>query len=128
MESNTTAEAFAEQLAQGDVDPFEALWGAAQAGCCARWLNDASSRQRAQRCQPTGPGADKSAPTGNVASLFSDDYTYLRDALTWLRKASPREYNPVQSDDAKRTLSFQPSSDLAPLAQARAGQRDVADR
>jgi superfamily II DNA/RNA helicase len=32
MESNTTAEAFAAQLAQDDVDPFEALWGAAQAG------------------------------------------------------------------------------------------------
>jgi hypothetical protein len=32
MRVNTTAEAFAAQLAKGDVDPFEALWGAAQAG------------------------------------------------------------------------------------------------
>jgi superfamily II DNA/RNA helicase len=46
MESNTTAEAFAAQLAQGDVDPFEALWGAAQAGAAPR-ANEAA-RCRAQ--------------------------------------------------------------------------------
>ena len=109
MESNTSAEAFAAQLAQGDVDPFEALWSAAQA----------DAAPTAQDARPANvqaaPSAPTSAPTGTVTSLFGDDYTYVRDALTWLRKASPREYNPVQSDDAKRTLSFQPSSDLAPL-------------
>ncbi|MBU1357666.1 MAG: DEAD/DEAH box helicase [Gammaproteobacteria bacterium] len=109
IESNTTADAFAAQLAQGDVDPFEALWGAAQADA-APMVQDASPAT--VRAAPPAP---TSAPTGSVPSLFGDDYAYLRDALTWLRSSSPREYNPVQSDDAKRTLSFQPSSDLAPL-------------
>ena len=109
MESNTTAEAFAAQLANGDVDPFEALWGAAQAGAAQSVKDAAPFGVQAAPLAPT------SAPTGSAPSLFGDDYIYLRDALTWLRQASPREYNPVQSDDAKRTLSFQPSSDLAPL-------------
>lgn len=109
MESNNTAEVFAAQLAQGDVDPFEALWNASQSDTAPE-LKVAAPDSAAHT-----PAAPTSAPTGAVASLFGDDYTYLRDALTWLRKASPREYNPVQSDDAKRTLSFQPSSDLAPL-------------
>ena len=109
MESNTTAEAFAAQLANGDVDPFEALWGAAQAGVAQ------SVKDTAPFVVQAAPPAPTSAPTGSAPSLFGDDYIYLRDALTWLRQASPREYNPVQSDDAKRTLSFQPSSDLAPL-------------
>lgn len=113
MESNTTAEAFAAQLAQGDVDPFEALWGAAQAGTALE-ANEAVAAGARHTPSPLTP-APTSAPTGTVTSLFGDDYAYVRDALTWLRKASPREYNPVQSDDAKRTLSFQPSSDLAPL-------------
>ncbi|KQW61512.1 DEAD/DEAH box helicase [Variovorax sp. Root411] len=109
MESNTTADTFAAQLAQGDVDPFEALWCAAQADA-APMVQDA--RPASVRAIPPAP---TSAPTESVPSLFRDDYTYLRDALTWLRSASPREHNPVKSDDAKRTLSFQPSSDLAPL-------------
>lgn len=109
MESNTTAEAFAAQLAQGDVDPFEALWSAAQADTPL-----AAQDARPAHAQAAAP-APTSAPTGTVASLFGDDYTYVRDALTWLRKASPREYNPVQHNDAKRTLSFQPSADLVPL-------------
>jgi hypothetical protein len=113
MESNTTAEAFAAQLAQGDVDPFEALWGAAQAGAAPE-ANEAVPAAAHSTARPLA-AAPTTAPTGTVTSLFGDDYTYVRDALTWLRKASPREYNPVQSDDAKRTLSFQPSSDLAPL-------------
>lgn len=109
MESNTTAEAFAAQLAQGDVDPFEALWSAAQADTPL-----AAQDARPAHAQAAAP-APTAAPTGTVASLFGDDYTYVRDALTWLRKASPREYNPVQHNDAKRTLSFQPSADLVPL-------------
>lgn len=109
MEGNTTADAFAAQLATGDVDPFEALWSAAQADATVA-VRDAT---------PSGvqmvPLAATSAPTANALSLFGDDYVYLRDALNWLRKASPREHNPVQFDDAKRTLSFQPSRDLVPL-------------
>lgn len=109
MEGNTTAEAFAAQLANGDVDPFEALWGAAQADATLT-VQDATPLGI-----PLTPLAATSAPTASVPSLFGDDYLYVRDALNWLRKAAPREHNPVQFDDAKRTLSFQPSRDLTPL-------------
>ena len=54
------------------------------------------------------PPAAKSAPTASAPSLFGDDYLYVREALNSLRKASPREHNPVESDDAKRTLGARP--------------------
>lgn len=102
IESKTTAEAFEAQLAQGDVDPFEALWGAAQAG----------ATHAAKEASPPLFGTVTSAPTALLPTLFADDYRYLRDALKWLREQSPREHNPVLADDARRTLSFQPSRDL----------------
>ncbi|MEF8753219.1 MAG: DEAD/DEAH box helicase [Accumulibacter sp.] len=105
IESNTTAEAFAAQLATGDVDPFEALWGAAQAGG-ALAVNEPSV--------PVMQTATH-APTASLPSLFCDDYRYVRDALNWLRQQAPREHSPVQADDTRRTLSFQPSKDLALL-------------
>ena len=111
IESQTTAEAFAAQLAQGDVDPFEALWGAAQAG----------ATQPVQEPSPPLLAAAIEAPTDLLPTLFADDYRYMRDALGWLREQSPREHNPVQADDTRRTLSFQPSLDLQLLL-----QRDLA--
>jgi superfamily II DNA or RNA helicase len=105
IESNTTAEAFAAQLAKGDVDPFEALWSAAQAGG-ALAVNE-----------PSVPVVQTAthAPTAALPSLFGDDYRYMRDALNWLRQQAPREHGPLQADDTRRTLSFQPSKDLALL-------------
>ena len=105
IEGNTTAEAFAAQLAKGDVDPFEALWGAAQPGTALKVEEPSTHALQTAT----------SAPTSALSSLFGDDYRYVRDALNWLRQQSPREHSPVQADDAKRTLSFQPSRDLALL-------------
>ena len=113
MQGNTTAEAFAAQLAQGDVDPFEALWAAAQAGA-APAVHEAGTIAELATAGSLTP-APTTAPTGTLPSLFADDYRYVRDALTWLRHSAPRSHHPVQSDDATRTLSFQPSADLAPL-------------
>jgi len=107
IESKTTAEAFEAQLARGDVDPFEALWGAAQAG----------ATHVAKEASPQPFRTATSAPSALLPTLFADDYRYLRDALKWLREQSPREHNPVQADDARRTLSFQPSRDLQLLLQ-----------
>jgi len=109
MEANVTAEAFAAQLAKGDVDPFEALWQAAQSDAALSAQDATLAATRA------APPAATSAPTSSAPTLFVDDYTYVREALSWLRQSAPRDYNPVNSDDARRTLSFQPSKDLAVL-------------
>jgi superfamily II DNA or RNA helicase len=106
IESRATAEAFAAQLAVGDVDPFDALWGAANA-------TGAVADQTSVAKEVAHVATD--APTASLPTLFADDYAYVRDALNWLRQLSPRDYNPVQFDDAKRTLSFQPSLDLKRL-------------
>lgn len=100
IEGNTTAEAFAVLLANDDVDPFDALWD--------------SSADAGTLSLPTKTAA-LSAPTADLPSLFADSYRYLRDALRWLAKQSPREHTPVTTDDARRTLSFQPSLDLQQL-------------
>jgi hypothetical protein len=100
METNTTAEEFAAQLANGDVDPFEALWSAATA--------EAPD-------DPAATNSPDSAPTKETSTLFADDYRYMRDALNWLREQTPREIAPVKFDDSRRTLSFQPGADLALL-------------
>ncbi|NJD36345.1 MAG: DEAD/DEAH box helicase [Betaproteobacteria bacterium] len=106
IESNTTADDFAAQLAKGDVDPFEALWNAARAGGEALPANEAAA---------TVAHAATGAPTTGTPSLFSDDYRYLRDAFNWLRHLEPRDNGPVQANDASRTLGFQPGKDLALL-------------
>ena len=97
IEGNSTAEAFAALLANADIDPFDALWGGVDA---------------ALDTTPAEP-APVSAPTAQLTSLFSDSYRYARDALRLLCQQAPREHRPVQADDARRTLSFQPSRDLA---------------
>lgn len=110
MEANTTAQDFDVLLSQGEVDPFEALWGAAQAS--------ATGTAAALRVEDAGTPfhqANTSAPTASLPTLFDDDYRYVRDALRWLSQTAPREYSPVQYDDANRTLSFQPSRDLVPV-------------
>jgi hypothetical protein len=61
------------------------------------------------------------APAAELTSLFNDSYIYLRDALRWLAQESPDEHAAIKTDDASRTLSFQPSRDLA-----RVLQRDLA--
>lgn len=117
MQANTTAEAFAAQLAQGDVDPFEALWAAAQTSA-APTVHDATLSDVLGKPGITAPSyssAPTTAPTATLPSLFDDDYRYVRDALNWLRHEAPRSHHPVQSDDATRTLSFQPSADLTSL-------------
>ncbi len=103
IENNTTAEAFAAQLADGDVDPFEALWSAAA---------DAIADSGHAASLATAP---VTAPTASLPSLFADDYCYVRDALRRLRELAPRDHVAVQFDDAKRTLSLQPNADLARL-------------
>ena len=116
IECNTTAEAFAAQLANGDVDPFELLWNAAQTDSVSK-----TESVFAAKASPLSPvdslpvAAQDAVPTAQHPSLFADDYCYTRDALNWLRQLSPREQPSVQFDDAKRTLSFQPSADLARL-------------
>jgi hypothetical protein len=55
------------------------------------------------------------APTSSLPSIFIDDYRYVRDALNWLSQQAPSEQNPVQADDTRRTLCFQPNKDLALL-------------
>ncbi|WP_295577498.1 DEAD/DEAH box helicase [uncultured Lamprocystis sp.] len=103
IENNSTAEAFAAQLADGDVDPFEALWSAAA---------DAVADSAHATSLATAP---VTAPTARLPSLFADDYRYMRDALRRLRELAPRDHVAVQFDDAKRTLSLQPNADLARL-------------
>lgn len=98
IEGNTTADAFAALLANEDVDPFEALWGASGGG------------ETASPMPVSAPSLD--APTAELPSLFPDSYRYLRDALRWLSQLSPREHAKITADDARRTLSFQPSRDL----------------
>lgn len=97
IEGNSTAEEFAALLAGDDIDPFEALWGANTLGGVAT----------------APPAAEVTAPTVELSSLFNDSYIYLRDALRLLAQQSPREHSPITADDARRTLSFQPSRDLA---------------
>lgn len=106
IEGNATAEAFEALLAGDDVDPFEALWGSTtQAG-------DQDAQPAASDHADT---AVVSAPTRELSSLFDDSYRYMRDALRLLAQQSPREYQPVTADDTRKTLSFQPSRDLAQL-------------
>ena len=81
MEGNTTADAFAAQLANGDVDPFEALWSAAQADATVA-VQDATPVGH-----PHSTCRHVCADRQRALSLFGDDYLYLRDALNWLRKA-----------------------------------------
>ncbi len=102
IEGDTTTADFAAQLAQGDVDPFELLWGTPHD----------NARGNADSPATAVPPAPISAPTAELPSLFADDYRYLRDGLRWLRQSAPRDHQPVQADDARRTLSFQPSRDL----------------
>ncbi|MBK3433429.1 DEAD/DEAH box helicase family protein [Pseudomonas fluorescens] len=97
IEGNSTAEEFAALLAGDDIDPFEALWGASAQDSAAS----------------NTPAAELGAPTAELPSLFNDSYNYLRDALRWLAQQSPREHSPITADDSRRTLSFQPSRDLA---------------
>lgn len=104
IEGPGTAEAFAAQLAGGDVDPFELLFGAEQAEVDPANIEAAT---------PTPIGV----PTAELPSLFKDSYGYARDALRWLHQQAPREHPPVQADDQRRTLSFQPSRDLALVLQ-----------
>ncbi|MCF5517222.1 DEAD/DEAH box helicase, partial [Pseudomonas sp. PA-3-6E] len=99
IEDNSTAEEFAALLAGDDIDPFEALW--------------ASSSQDNDTISTHSSTAALSAPTAELPSLFSDSYRYLRDALRLLAQQSPSEHSPVTTDDARKTLSFQPSRDLA---------------
>lgn len=107
IEGNTTAETFAQQLAGGDVDPFELLWG------------DAANSTR----PPRGEVAPSTAPssTATLPSLFAGHYHYARDGLRWLRQHQPEQQPAVQADDATRTLSFQPGRDLAQIL-----ERDLA--
>ena len=107
IEGNSTAEAFAALLAGNGIDPFEALWG---------------SVDEVQDTTSTDPVAPDCAPTAELPSLFHDSYCYARDALRWLSHQAPREHRPVQADDIHRTLSFQPSRDLAQVL-----GRDLAD-
>ncbi|MFC3337117.1 DEAD/DEAH box helicase [Paracandidimonas soli] len=107
IEGNTTAETFAQQLAGGDVDPFELLWG------------DAASSVT----PPVGEPAPSTAPspTAILPSLFASHYHYARDGLRWLRQHQPEQQPAVQADDATRTLSFQPGRDLTQIL-----ERDLA--
>ncbi|RRW40025.1 DEAD/DEAH box helicase [Pseudomonas luteola] len=98
IEGNTTVEAFEALLAGDDVDPFEALWA-----------SDAEDRVLS-----SGTAAASASPN-ELTSLFSDSYHYMRDALRLLAKQSPNNYPAVKYDDAHKTLSFQPSRDLAQL-------------
>jgi len=100
IEGNSTVDEFAALLAGDDIDPFEALWGAS--------VPSSASPAPAST-------AALAAPTAELTSLFSDSYIYLRDALRWLAQQSPREHAEIKSDDARRTLSLQPSRDLALL-------------
>jgi superfamily II DNA or RNA helicase len=99
IEGNTTAEAFAAQLADGSVDPFEALWG-------EEW---------GEHPAPP-PTREQDAPaTSALPSLFASHYHYARDLLRWLHQIpeqSQTAVHSVQADDTTRTLSFQPGHDL----------------
>ncbi|QEY64978.1 DEAD/DEAH box helicase [Metapseudomonas lalkuanensis] len=99
IEGNATLEAFEALLAGDDIDPFEALWASATQA-------ESAAAQSVQTA---------SAPTQELTSLFGNSYQYLRDALRLLAEQSPRDYPPVKYDDARKTLSFQPSRDLAQL-------------
>ncbi|ANI18303.1 helicase SNF2 [Pseudomonas citronellolis] len=108
IEGNTTAEAFAQQLAGGDVDPFELLWGDA--------ANNATPPVGGEPVPSTTP-----SPTATLPSLFAGHYHYARDGLRWLRQYQPEQQPAVQADDATRTLSFQPGRDLTQIL-----ERDLA--
>ena len=107
IEGNTTAETFAQQLAGGDVDPFELLWG------------EAANSTTLPADQPVSTAAP--SPTTTLPSLFAGHYHYTRDGLRWLRQHQPEQQPVVQADDATRTLSFQPGHDLAQVL-----ERDLA--
>ena len=107
IEGNTTAETFAQQLAGGDVDPFELLWG------------DAANSTTPPGGEPAPSAAP--SPTATLPSLFASHYHYARDGLRWLRQHQPEQQPAVQADDATRTVSFQPGRDLAQIL-----ERDLA--
>ncbi|XQA72315.1 DEAD/DEAH box helicase [Xanthomonas sacchari] len=107
IEGNTTAEAFAQQLAGGDIDPFELLWG------------DAANSVTPPVGEPV-PSTTRS-PTATLPSLFAGHYHYARDGLRWLRQHQPEQQPAVQADDSTRTLSFQPGRDLRQIL-----ERDLA--
>src|SRR5690606_16389213 len=98
IEGNATAEEFAAKLSADDIDPFELLWASATPA------SDGATTQAAPVL---------SAPTAEPNSLFSDSYRYLRDALRLLMHNAPRDQAPVTADDARRTVTLQPSRDLA---------------
>ncbi|MBV4465791.1 DEAD/DEAH box helicase [Pseudomonas sp. SWRI79] len=99
IEGNRTAEEFAALLAGDDIDPFEALWG--------------SNAPDSATISTHISTAAVNAPTAELPSLFSDSYCYLRDALRLLAQQSPCEHSPATANDARKTLIFQPSRDLA---------------
>ncbi len=99
IEGNSTAEEFAALLAGDTIDPFEALWGSSA-------LDSATVSMHIST-------AAVNTPTAELSSLFSDSYCYLRDALRLLAQQSPREHSPATANDARKTLIFQPSRDLA---------------
>jgi superfamily II DNA or RNA helicase len=115
IEGNTTAEEFAALLADDSIDPFEALWAAS--------ATEVSATPEAAPVQnKAGAAANVSVPTADCISLFNDSYRYLRDALRLLAQQTPREHTPITADDVHRTVSFQPSKDLALLL-----KRELAD-
>ena len=99
IEGNTTADEFAAMLTADDIDPFELLWS--------------SSTNEGESNAARTKAAAVNAPTAEQPSLFGDSYRYLRDALQLLTQRAPREHTPVVANDTNRTLSFQPSRDLA---------------
>ncbi|MNF26749.1 RNA polymerase-associated protein RapA [compost metagenome] len=99
IEGNSTAEEFSALLAGDNIDPFEALWG-------SNALDSATVNMHIST-------AAVNTPTAELSSLFSDSYCYLRDALRLLAQQSPREHSPATANDARKTLIFQPSRDLA---------------
>ena len=110
IESSQTAQAFADRLAPGDIDPFELLWGDAASA------QEAPSHYTANPLQPAGQ-----APTATLPSLFASHYHYARDGLRWLRQHQPEQQPAVRADDDNRTLSFQPGRDLTQIL-----ERDLA--
>lgn len=113
IEGNTTAEKFAELLADDSVDPFEALWSTAAEP--SEQVSAATEHHAADASLAVSYYANIPAPVQTPTSLFNDSYIYLRDGLRLLHQQAPREYSAVNADEQHRTVSFQPSKDLALL-------------
>jgi len=102
MESHQSAQDFAAQLMDDDIDPLDLLFG------------DDSEASESVSVGNDSPTIATHPITAKLPSLFDNDYIYTLKALEWL-KSEGQLLNTVNAEAAAKTVSFQPPADLERL-------------